>query len=195
MAARIDHSMFFHIPRTGGNWVMESLKHACPKYKKLEVYQGEQVLFDGIHTPPTKMDTEGYKTFTFVRHPLTWYQSIYKFYSQDTNWIIEEDHPLRASFSYDFGRFIDKMLEIAPGYYSDIVKEFEQVDFVGRLEEQPFALADALDFCGEEYDFDKFWHEHVNTSVAKRPVEYTKAQEEALLTIESYVVDKYYESI
>ena len=161
------------MPRTGGTWVEESLKSVFGKKSEKVVCDfGWDLPENGIHIPPTVFNKPFKKfTFTFVRHPFDWYISFYQFLKKD-------------EMSWD--EFVHGML----GRYTELVKKFEQVDFVGKTENLYFDLCDALDMAGEDYDKDKFLGEHVNRSLPTGE-SYDLAKDK-ILEAESYVMEKYY---
>jgi len=75
MALRFKNYTFYHIPKTGGNYVRTVLRHLCPK----SVEVGETVSILKTHTSPLDVfDHDPKKSFTVVRHPLALYESLYR---------------------------------------------------------------------------------------------------------------------
>jgi hypothetical protein len=75
MALVFDNKIFFHIPKTGGNYVREiiySISILPPKEKGFP------------HSAPLDIYKKliKYESFCVVRHPLEWYRSIYRYYVQ-----------------------------------------------------------------------------------------------------------------
>lgn len=209
MGAVLPNSVFFHIPKTGGSWVDESLKRAFGKrYIKMNLEVGFHADINGIHIPKSKVEVRHF-SFAFVRHPLDWYRSYWKFnydkFERDKDAPLLEGEPeyydgqmVLADFchSTNFGQFIDNIIEKFPnGYYHTVIKENEGVDFMGRQENLYFDLCDALDMAGERYNEDDLLSQHVNVSLKQIDEDYTKEQKERIMEMESWVIEKYYENI
>jgi len=153
-------SVFLHIPKTGGNWITAVLqeinlvdkmvphKHAdidrffSPvfKYRKeLLKYLFSPKYFSYLHNKPFM--------FCFVRHPLSWYESWFKYQSQSKrqwrpfgeprdiyNW-----HPnaiLNGLGSPDFNQFVRNVINKRPGYVTELYGWYTrpQIDFIGKQE-------------------------------------------------------------
>lgn len=161
------------MPRTGGNWVEESLKRAFGSdADKMCVDVGWPINVNGIHIPPTRLEPVEKFSYTFVRHPFNWYVSYFQFLVKRKSW----------------AKFVEETL----GEYTKLVKEFEQVDFVGKTENLYFDLCKALDIAGEKYDEMKFLSRHVNRSIPKR-INYDLYKNK-IVEAEKYVIKKYYDS-
>ena len=101
--------------------------------------------------------------FCFVRHPLRWYESYWK-YQMKMGWIEYgtpgdpfDWHPwaiLRGIRSDDFNTFVAELLEREPGYVSRMYGWYVDgfVDFVGRQERLAEDLVEALRRAGERFD-------------------------------------------
>jgi hypothetical protein len=172
MGCTTKKAVFFHIPRTGGTWVEESLKRALLS-EKMNCDVGWDIEINGIHIPPTKLKFNKF-SFTFVRHPLDWYISYYQFLEAEKK---------------SWNKFVKDTL----GRYTWVVKQFEKVDFIGRTENLYFDLCKALDMAGEEYDEYKFHSQHINASMSQ-DIDFTDEQKEDILEAENYVIKKYYNS-
>lgn len=204
MGVCLPNSVFFHIPKTGGSWVQRSLENTFgKKAEKLNANVGWHDDINGIHIPKSKLKTNKF-SFTFVRHPLSWYKSYWKFnYDRfgefpEKSGNIKWDSPINILVDYcgstDFNQFIDNVICAFPdGYYHKVVRENEGVDFVGRQENLYFDLCDALDMAGEDYVDKCFLSQHVNVSIKALDTDYTKRQRDFIVNKERYVLEKYYD--
>ena len=123
MALEFDNYRFYHIPKTGGNYVREVLKQSYPNRVLRE--RGHPhcgpLRFYGrnLHIPAN--------SFCCVRDPRTWYESFYRYRVQN-GWKL--NHPLdlncRAS---SFDEFMWKLIKLfdsgdAPGYVTSLYLRF-----------------------------------------------------------------------
>lgn len=136
MALVTDKIIFLHIPKCAGTFI----RHAF-KYLKLQYHEiGEQ----HTHFPELlEYNPESYYDnkfiFTFIRHPLTWYQSRWAFRMKN-GWKLQ--HPLdRVCASNNFMSFIEASLEHFPdGWvtheYNNYINTIPRgaITFIGRTE-------------------------------------------------------------
>ena len=95
MALNFNKYIFYHIPKTGGNYVRDYIKNSGIPTMEL----------GHVHCTPLEIDHyQEYTSFTVVRHPLGWYESYYR-YRQVRGWTD--------------GHFIDKHCKI--GTFEDFV--------------------------------------------------------------------------
>src|SRR3990167_7348169 len=123
MPLLIENSLvFYHCPKTGGTWVREALKNAGLNLHEIIFplfeggVSGDQVIpiNDIVHMLPTKNPCTNFITFSFVRHPLTWLQSTFK-YLVAVGWN-EERNPIQKNIKSDtFKEFIEKYAALYPG--------------------------------------------------------------------------------
>jgi len=178
MALRLTNgAVFLHIPKTGGNWVREVLEEAGLSAGEVghKHADADRVLLDPYLTagpirrvawwarggPPT-LDPPF--MFCFVRHPLTWYPSWFRYMSRRgwNQWPLRRGpydwhpcHELNATASLGFDEFVDKALEAAPGYLTRLASWYTRrgVGFVGRQER---LLDDTIEALGRmELAFDE----------------------------------------
>lgn len=162
MSARLipSNALFLHIPKTGGTWVEFALPH-------IGIQSEEPPTIDGVtyRHSLTAMFKDAFPfIFTFVRHPLSWYESWWKF--QAGRWTIFEPgvwHPQRTlekCASDDFSEFIRLCIKHEPGYVSRMYEwyvgpvGFEYVQFVGRNENLMDDLVHVLTRLGHAVDLE-----------------------------------------
>lgn len=163
-------AVFLHIPKTGGSWVTRILeefdliegrighKHADAD-RVLNAYRYEGAKAHAAYLIKRKLqrklgrflqEAEAHPKpfmFCFVRHPLAWYESWFKYQSLRCNWRTwgnernpENWHPLAAlnqSASDSFNGFVRNVLKTRPGYVTELYGGYTRpglVDFVGRQE-------------------------------------------------------------
>ena len=152
---------FLHIPKTGGSWVSEILKqqglikkeigyHKHIDWTRVSYFpQSHTKLLSKINFSFSKFFYPK-KSFCFVRHPLKWYESWWKYCCQDSvHWKIFGSnkywHPnyfLHTCKSYDFNEFVRKVFDSRPGFVSEMYSQYahNEIDFIGKQEN----LADDL---------------------------------------------------
>jgi hypothetical protein len=151
-------ALFLHIPKTGGSWIEQALIQAGIRNKRPPTVPGVTWRHSLL-----SMLTRRYRfVFTFVRHPLTWYESWWKF--QAGIWTIFEPgvwHPQRTlerCQADDFSEFIRLCIKHEPGYVSRMYEwyigpeGYEFVSFVGRHENLTADLVHVLKLLGENFD-------------------------------------------
>lgn len=147
-------AVFLHIPKTGGNWVTVVLRECgliagtlCDHLHKHADLR--QVLAD-YHSAgllPSLRRRPNPFLFCFVRHPLTWYESWFKYASSPkVRWRTFGDrrdvanwHPnalLNGLRAPDFNQFVRNVIERRPGYVTELYGWYTEppVDFIGRQE-------------------------------------------------------------
>ena len=111
MALLLENSVFFHCTRTGGYWVRNAIKNAGIQNNEIGKLPlpGKDVKRKYlIHNTPLEVDQQHRVTFAFIRHPLPWLQSYWKYknYMGWSNGMMD-----RMTMSTDFNDFIDKYIE------------------------------------------------------------------------------------
>jgi hypothetical protein len=151
---------FLHIPKCGGTWVLHALS----------------ALGLPLDTQPEGLQhciaaTEGRFVFTFVRHPLTWYQSFWKYRitrAEAAGGLLDErireavsqaneeideclvDHSGRPA---SFADFVRQCVLRHPGFLSHKFGLYTaKAHFVGRQESLHADFLNALDRAGVVYD-------------------------------------------
>jgi hypothetical protein len=155
---RRSRALFLHIPKTGGSWVEHTLEQIGIEIDPVDTISGVTYR----HSPLPMVRGEYSSVFTFVRHPLSWYESWWKF--QAGIWTVFEPgvwHPQRVlerCQSDDFNEFIRLAIEHEPGYVSRMYEWFigppgyDFVQFVGRQESLAEDLIAVLTTLGYEVD-------------------------------------------
>ncbi len=106
MSARLlpSNALFLHIPKTGGSWVEQALREIGVQIEQPATIPG--VTFR--HSLLSMFQERYPYVFTFVRHPLGWYESWWKY--QSGAWIVWEPgvwHPQRSLEKCRSGDFSD----------------------------------------------------------------------------------------
>lgn len=153
-------AIFLHIPKTGGNWVTSVLgqcglvegllghKHANASRLLSPFSARGNPLSAALRVGRIQAALQSRPfMFCFVRHPLAWYESWFKYMSQPArawcNWGNERDmfdwHPnavLNGCGADDFNQFVRNVIARRPGYVSELFAGYAQpqVEFVGRQE-------------------------------------------------------------
>lgn len=183
----ISRSQFLHVPKTGGNWISSVLRKQFPMAQSMPK----------IHTTRKSAPRPDLFTFSFVRHPLTWYQSYFS-YKQRKGWQPENDWDkvVRRDLFTDF---IEAAIAHTPAYYSKLLRRFvgkagDEVDFIGRFESLTEDLIHALELAGEEFDADMIRHTPpVNQShYDLHPAVYPEDLARRVLDVEAEAVQRFY---
>lgn len=156
MAIRLTraNAVFLHVPKTGGHWIEAALARLNIDFVRAPHVGG----VTNRHALLRHLTRKGAFCFTFVRNPLEWYESWWKF--QAGRWEVFEPgvwHPQRVLESCaddDFGRFVQNCLRREPGYVTRLYEWYAGppgdtcVDFVGRHERLAPDLAHVLTRLG-----------------------------------------------
>ncbi|MDB4458973.1 sulfotransferase family 2 domain-containing protein [bacterium] len=173
-------AVFLHIPKTGGNWIISVLRecglaktglgHKHANMDRLLVpmdYRKSNLRAHfKIHRIKKHFGNNPY-TFCFVRHPLAWYESRFKYMTQPSrnwrHWGDEKDlfdwHPqtaLNGCGSEDFNQFVQKIIEKRPGYVTELFGEYAKppIDFIGKQETLKEDLVKVLKHLNLNFDED-----------------------------------------
>lgn len=166
-------AVFIHVPKCGGNWVRAALrdrglwrcrigyKHSTPDHVA-DVWRHHRWQF--LKNLPIRPDVTPSRLrrafkFAFVRNPITWYESWWKFMAGDWHpWEVGRWHPQRPIDDCgddDFARFVANVLSERPGYVSEMYGWYaDGTDYVGRVERLAEDLQQALEQCGTRVDLD-----------------------------------------
>lgn len=140
--------------------------------------------------------------FSFVRHPLTWYQSRWAFRVKN-GW--KAQHPLDYNCaSNDFRVFVDRVLKYKPsGWFTWECQSFidqcpRPIDFVGRTENLVEDTIKALTMAGEKFNpamvrsCPRVNDSDMDGKSSKFWATYDKKLLKRVLAVESEVVNRYY---
>jgi len=156
-----NNSVFLHVPKTGGNRIIEILR-AHGKIKKE---------FDHKHVEACRMQVIEKKVFSknpfifcCVRHPITWYESWYRYQKKRKfkGWGKNNSgsaiyHPcaiIDDCQDEDFNKFVENILNKYPGFVSNMYFQFTRnADLIGKQESLKEFLIMVMNFLGFEIDF------------------------------------------
>jgi hypothetical protein len=164
MAYLLSNSTFIHIPKTGGQWVTLALKRAGLIQASIGV----------VHSSPDELLHESeYRvrpsSFAIVRHPLSWYSSMWAHRLDDQwdpiddvewfskRWIDEWALFTEACRADSFSDFLTRAVEHYPhGWVSMLYDTYtEGCTHVGRQEQLPSDLLAILTAVGEVFGADE----------------------------------------
>jgi len=150
MAIRLPHSVFIHVPKTGGTWV----GHVLERMGLLHAMSRPHMSIREIRSDPALSSWHCLDAFAFIRHPVSWYQSYWGF-KMTSGWLKHEAVPLDECRSDDFNRFVRNCAERHPGHLSSFYREFlKDVRYIGRHEIMRESFIVILDQLGEEFSRD-----------------------------------------
>lgn len=206
MALATDKLLFLHIPKTAGVWIRQA-------FKALNIHHYEIGHWHS-HFPYNSTTTRLYEykpiefykdkfIFTFVRHPLSWYQSRWAFRMKQ-GWRASH-HPLDFHCaSNDFCRFVENALAYRPSgwvteeYMNFIATPPKRLDFIGRTENLIDDFIMALNLAGDSVD-EKILRSmpRVNDSdmdgySSKHWARYTRDLADRVMNVESVIINRFY---
>ena len=179
-------SELLHIPKTGGSWVTSVLEandlisqHRGHKHADFDrnllssAFSARQHLSEVLRLTKEKFlyasknapISEAPFRFCFVRHPLSWYESWWK-YMKGRNWndwgtqnSADNWHPnsiLNGLGSDDFNEFVWNIVRVRPGYVSELYASYTKpgIGFIGKTETLRDDLCYVLDLLGHSYSKD-----------------------------------------
>lgn len=192
MALLLKNSIFYHIPKTGGRWVGSVLRDmGLVKREYLQPGIRWPLNLVEEHVSPARAKKNVVKdlfSFAFVRNPITWYQSFWK-YKNNSTW----DEPYVKYGSSDFNEFMTKIMLITPGFLTQMYREFDKVSYMGRLENLRSDLRAILDSLGENYsDSLIFEAPSLGASSTKVNIEYDPKILKKMKKLERWIFKKYY---
>ena len=152
MALATDKLVFLHIPKTAGMF----LRHVFKVCNIVHYEIGDQhAHFPYLSSLNPKEFYDSRLVFTFIRHPLTWYQSRWAFRVKH-GW--RAQHPLDYNcMSNDFHVFLENVIRYKPNgwvtweYCNYIDTVPSGIDFIGRLENLVDDTIKVLRLAGETF--------------------------------------------
>ena len=165
MAIILKNSVYFKITRCGSEWIRTVLYDACNVVAEVN----GTTMADAMTIPPTT------KCFTFIRHPITWHQSLYQLHLRR----IAEGNMTKGFITFkqmldytSIDTFIETLFRFPVNYYSNYVNDKLMVcKHVGKQENLCEDLIRILREVGEEFDEDKIRATApINVSVPHDPV-------------------------
>jgi len=210
MAYLLSKSVFIHIPKTAGQWVASTLDNAGLVVDTI----------GAVHASPDEIKQEvAFRErdflFTFVRHPVSWYQSMWAHRVDeewepidDPEWFSPEWIGFWAEFtdrcrSDSFEGFVRNCVKHYPeGFVSTLFDAYTNgCDFVGKQESVIEDLCRALDLAGENYDMTRLGKTKAKNVRGQQPYRRREAQYspdliKLVTKTESKVIEKYrYDSL
>jgi hypothetical protein len=192
---------FVHIPKTGGTWVREVLKKnnlVESEILKTDIYATTEGTPKTQHNVPLANATfmNCNYVFSFVRNPLTWYQSYWSF-KADFRWYIGKRFDKNTAARI-FPDFIEKIKKHYPrGYLATMFPFYTDIcTHVGTQENLQDSLVFILNDLGFDTD-DLVFPERMKVSPekSKKIATYKVGQVKDILRLEEKVIEKYgYES-
>ena len=154
MALILPHSVFLHVPKTGGTWCRAAIHNASiPHFESGAKHESP---YYRIHHPLDRVRTIAGNRFlfAFVRDPLDWWRSFWG-HRMRFGW---GNHPVdNACRANDFNEFMANVVDRPPGWCSAMYRQFvgprhQPIHFVGRFENLANDLLEALHLAGERFD-------------------------------------------
>ncbi len=152
-----DHTLFLHVPKTGGTWVTSASLAAGVRATAPDApHFAAAYSPDGHATLREVPEYADRFKVAFVRHPLDWWRSYWGHRMREGAWRSDVEIDRLAGHD-DFGEFIGRVVERLPGYLSATYEQFvgtpgHEVDFIGRYERLADDLCSALTLAGERFD-------------------------------------------
>lgn len=158
------NALFLHIPKTGGIWVTKVLEEMGLVERSIGHKHADidHILLSKEYAALAKNKPF---MFCFVRHPLSWYESWFKYMSQPSrqwrDWGNETDiknwHPnsmLNGLGAPQFNQFVNNAAQKRPGYATELFGWYTKppIDFVGRQENLRGDLITALKLANIDFD-------------------------------------------
>lgn len=195
MALILPHSVFLHVPKTGGMWCRAAISRAgIPHFES--GWKHESPAFRVHHPLDRNRTIAGNRfLFAFVRDPADWWRSFWGFRMRH-GW---GHHPVDDSCRADrFAEFMANVVQRLPGWCGSMYGQFvgprhRPIHFVGRFENLVNDLIEALRLAGERFDEHAIRGtppQNVN-DYARWPAEYTPPLYEAVRCAEREAIDRF----
>jgi len=188
-----DKFLFIHVPKTGGMWVTEVLQEAG-------VEVSEEFGATPEHPLLSELERRGRFTFAFVREPLSWYGSIWRFrnYFNLHKGPAEGQLPYDRFIGLDFPEFLENVATHVPGFLSKHYELFvgprdAEIDFVGRYERLEDDVVSALRAAGQDFD-EEALRSFPPINVTGPPPDCPEGTRQQLMHAESEAYERFYKS-
>ena len=195
------NSLYLHVPKCGGFWVDEALRRVG--IARQHVPSPADETRADCHCRREDFDGDPDLVFTFIRHPVAWYESVWKYQSgQPHNWDSWEWHPmwpLRDLRHHDFPSFIDLVLKHCPGFLTRMYEWYagdlaNPHALIGCVERMPCDFCVAMVAMGWTSNLGVVpWIEpqHRSNSPVGRPV-WRSDQQDAICYAEHKIIERFY---
>lgn len=198
MALVTDKLVFLHIPKTAGMFFRHVFKVCKIAHNEI----GEQHShFPELYRYQPSSFFDDKKIISFVRHPLTWYQSRWAFRVKH-GW--KPQHPLDFNCaSNSFHQFVDNLLRYKPdGWFAWECRMFiggaPRIDFVGKCENLVNDTISALSLAGEKFSekairsIPRVNDSDMDGKSSKYWARYTPTLARRVMAVEGEVISRYY---
>lgn len=188
VALRLKHGIFIHFPKTGGVWATMLLTELGLVVEPL--IEPHCSLKDVLSKHP---DLASLKSFCFVRHPFSWYQSFWAF--RCANGWGRDENLLDTCRAPTFQEFIRNVVKRCPGHLSAHLKELTQgVTYIGRFEALRESMIAILSVLGESFSYEAVYAHPPENVSPKDPViagRYTPELLDLLYKAETYAFTEF----
>lgn len=213
--------VFLHIPKTGGSWVQAVLEDCGLVEKRLGMHKHIDLVrleyYERLNFPNPyawiqsgnalhfRWNPAKHEIFYFVRNPLSWYESWWKYMSQETmnwkpyggvskRWAWHPVSELNGLGSDDFNEFIASVIEREPGFVSKLYSTYQHptVSFVGKQESLVDDLIGMLQRLDLEFDEERIRSfRKVNKSASTVKPDWDPSLREEMIKLEYSSMKRY----
>lgn len=199
MALDTGNGLFIHIPKSAGVTIRNVLRAAFPVSKEIG---GQHTHFPELFDYHDLSFFDSRFVFSFIRHPITWYQSRWAFRLKH-GW--QPNHPLDYyCASNDFGTFLHNCYRKYPKGWltAEYTKYLEYkpglINFVGKHENLESDLGFVLAKLGKKLDSNslrgmpKYNTSQISGLSSSELAIYTPSLKDLVLNMEHKIIEKYY---
>jgi hypothetical protein len=154
-------AVFLHVPKTGGSWVTSILERQGLIERRFAQGHADMDRAMRWFGRPWWRNRRPTFIFCFVRNPLTWYESWFRYMSHpERNWMHfgqggNDVHPIQRAWPHsllndcaaqDFNEFVERAVRLHPGYVSELFSWYTKppISFIGKQERLTEDLIRAL---------------------------------------------------